>query len=1323
METISNIQLIDASRPTSVEAQSNVGTGNNSQWTNTASHGLRLNPGDQVSVSSVFINTAGAGSSSLETTGKIVGTVNYKYSKQTFSQPHDVDLKPIMGDSVNPADFQYEIGPYGCDVVDSKETTLIKNIKDNEFNVVVSYYKNTNGENYIHLPRKYCSRVDALSEDIPYDEYGTASLVGPTGYKKRDEARRKLWFQADDKVNGRPEDVPLYRCHDDYHWYKGLKSYAPKSGVIEKGALWQSEVMPSYGNIKKNGTGGNDMFYDTNMWKQKNDNKRYTIYTAEKTMFSLRDKDIFLDNFGGLVGDAVQGTYSRFQPCFQRFNKYRELKEYEVTKGYNDPHNVAYQLTSKFSDPILGPLPIVTQTKNFDPALEKKAVPTDEQTVPPYPANVTTNSNGETFKPFAAATYDTMSIQNYVTWYGWAGGTGASDDAQAAPSVEWATATDPQMKQLIDYYSSYNMIGVKRPEVWDAGRALTENGLINDYNASLPDPPPAPPAVPIPPINTETISNLYTSGKFSTGGSCQPTSFQLGEGWGSPMTYTSNWLRTRIPWNKTTLGLFRDLFAAQRLYPELLDFKLRDQSTFGLRSTDDKSGNAFTDLYKMDTPPIQYALNVKLKDHPAFLADSPFAKRFLHMGGPGLNAAGEFNQTLGSDLTEFNSATNLGRQSCPIWFYFDELMKDTYVENPTTETGNAVSSNNLCYGFAYKDIDNDGKEYITFNTQGLPRGAQEKGPIYMYGNDGILGNRTIGWDWHFNAYGTSAIQLFSGWVPQDYDMEHSTGLSTQGNDVVGVKGDIGFGGGPTVGPGLNGTNYTTGGYTISKLLRQVYLGAIDPLITFTDSNSRFTIQNLHTPEQIQNPANAGKYTDPTTQVPVLADAGTNVYKINKKLTLWNNFTPEMCPYRSEDTFKAPFYPNTHSVVQEEGGATSNRYSSAVGGCAGRWKTPTHGGGNKGYIAQGNGSATGQSINSDWSDDVANPGTSSLAGDSQGRFQSAATTFKITAPQTNFWEVQNTMDSNVRAIDIQQEYYEQNQNLEEFVVYDSHCGIFLEDFGITDIKIWKKSLFGIMGWSYNQFNPGVNTVNRQSKLTRVNYKTISPLTTNADIPQKDLTTQIKNGWQKTMYSLQVPCPLLTNLWYGHTIAFFQGHGGTGAWAENFAPYTEATQQPNGGERYAYLNGDINQPQILPLVVNPQNSMSIICENLPTKMKSPYYLIKSSIIASQANYIKDKSPLPIVAVANKENLFGDFAFSNPTDMIFTVQEPSFLTEIVTEVYDSDMSPAIIDENSSVIYKIVKSIQKDPNLVATLLKNNGEPKPKTMDWNTQTEKVLSE
>ena len=76
----------------------------------------------------------------------------------------------------------------------------------------------------------------------------------------------------------------------------------------------------------------------------------------------------------------------------------------------------------------------------------------------------------------------------------------------------------------------------------------------------------------------------------------------------------------------------------------------------------------------------------------------------------------------------------------------------------------------------------------------------------------------------------------------------------------------------------------------------------------------------------------------------------------------------------------------------------------------------------------------------------------------------------------------------------------------------------------------------MGWSFSQFNPTDLSVNRQSKLTRVNYNAITPLTTNADIPQKDLPTQIKNAYQKPMFTLQVPAPLLTNLWFGHSLGF-------------------------------------------------------------------------------------------------------------------------------------------------------------------------------------------
>ena len=1320
MESISNIQLIDASRPTSVEAQSEDGTGNNNIWTNTASYGLRLNPGDQVSVASVFINTAGAGSSSLETTGKIIDTVSYKHTKQTFSQPStrppiigDLDA-PLMGDSVLPSDFRYEVGPYGCDWVESKETTTTKQIKDNEFNVVVSYYKNTNGENYIHLPRKYTSRVDPLSEHIPYNEYGTPDGMGPTGYGDRDKARQKLWYQSDDKLNGRPEAPPLYRVYDDWHWYMGLKPYVPIAPAPEQGINWEEVNMPPYGSVESNGTGGNNQFYDTNMWKQKNDNSRYTIYTAETTLYSDRNDPNFLEQFGGqtvFVSGLGVGTYRQFVPSYQVFNKYRELKEYSVKKGYNDPHNVAYQLTSQFSDPKLGPQPVTTNQVGYDGSLDTLQ---DKQSTPPYPAQITTNSNGETFKPFAAANYHTLAIENYVEWYGFPnvtvptgnGGTGVPA-GQIIPNLTWATATAEQKNKLINSYTSYNMIGVKRPELWDAGRDLTawKLGKIKEETR---------PAVY---KKDPSIGNRETSGIYSNLGGPQPDSWNLGkftsnESWGGATNYQSNWLRTRIEWDKDLLLKFKTLFEAQRFYPELLDFRNRDQTTNAKRSTKDASGNAFTDLLVMDTPPLQVNLQVKSSTNVNGIA-SPYDKRYLHMNAKmtPLDPPITYGGALGDDLTDYDSGENLNRQSCPIFFYFDETMKDTYTDTQNiTEGVGYQTSTNLCYGFAFKDYDaQEDKYFITFNIRGLPRLSQEKAPNIFYGGDSILSQRQIGYDWHFNAYGTSAIMLYSGWVPQDSNAEHQVGMSAQGNDVVGTaEGRLQFGGGPTVGPGTNGRNFTTNGYIVSKMLRQIYLGSIDPLIQFSDANSRFTIQNLHTPEQIQNPSDAGKDdgTGEGTTVSTLPDAGDNVYKINKKLTLWNNFTPEMSPYRNSETFKAPYYKDGTAIKAYN---TGDKFTTIVGSAAGGWvRSTAEGEDRRGYVAQREESTTTPANGWDPNTGVVGVGGFITRG-----------TFRTDNAGFIGWDVKAKNAGDSRIITPAQLYEELNQNLEEFIVYDSHCGIFLEDFGIKKESVWKKSLFGIMGWSFSQFNPTDLSVNRQSKLTRVNYNAITPLTTNADIPQKDLPTQIKNAYQKPMFTLQVPAPLLTNLWFGHSLGFEVEPAIAAADIPTPGEFS-STASPFGVGRWCYLNGEQNQPQIYPEVVNPQTSMSIICENLPTKMKSPYYLIKSSIIASQANYIKDKSPLPIVAVANKENLFGDFAFaSSDGGMIFTVIEPSVLTEIVTEVYDSDMSPANIDENSSVIYKIVKNIQRDPNLAQTLLKANGTPKKTTLDWNTFTEK----
>ena len=104
----------------------------------------------------------------------------------------------------------------------------------------------------------------------------------------------------------------------------------------------------------------------------------------------------------------------------------------------------------------------------------------------------------------------------------------------------------------------------------------------------------------------------------------------------------------------------------------------------------------------------------------------------------------------------------------------------------------------------------------------------------------------------------------------------------------------------------------------------------------------------------------------------------------------------------------------------------------------------------------------------------------------------------------------------------------------------------------------------------------------------------------------------------------------------------------------------------------------------------------------EMKNPYYLVKSNIIADSF-YLKDKTPMPIVAVVNKENGFGDFYFSQESQMIFTITNPITISEILTEIYNADMTPARCDRHSGIIYKIEKSIPINPDLVQQLLTLN--------------------
>ena len=141
-------------------------------------------------------------------------------------------------------------------------------------------------------------------------------------------------------------------------------------------------------------------------------------------------------------------------------------------------------------------------------------------------------------------------------------------------------------------------------------------------------------------------------------------------------------------------------------------------------------------------------------------------------------------------------------------------------------------------------------------------------------------------------------------------LKTSDGKQMVGENSQGAPTDVGGNmvwqpnGGPSQVPSSAevGTPFQPMGFSTSKICKHIYVGAIDPLVQFLSANSRFTFQGLHTPEQIQNGNNTGSPIDETSNVLPEADAGTEVYKINKRFTMWNNYTPEILPYRDTADF-------------------------------------------------------------------------------------------------------------------------------------------------------------------------------------------------------------------------------------------------------------------------------------------------------------------------------------------------------------------------------------------------------------------------------------
>lgn len=125
-----------------------------------------------------------------------------------------------------------------------------------------------------------------------------------------------------------------------------------------------------------------------------------------------------------------------------------------------------------------------------------------------------------------------------------------------------------------------------------------------------------------------------------------------------------------------------------------------------------------------------------------------------------------------------------------------------------------------------------------------------------------------------------------------------------------------------------------------------------------------------------------------------------------------------------------------------------------------------------------------------------------------------------------------------------------------------------------------------------------------------------------------------------------------------------------------------------------------------VVAKTNAVSdeIIANNLPQKLDYPYLVVYSSI-AENSDFYGGKggnSRLPAVAYITRNYAQGDFFYSFATTWQYTADRSFIITDITSDIRMPNGSPAPLDRQSSIIYKITKPLVSANPVEDTKTKN---------------------
>jgi hypothetical protein len=1182
-------ELVECNRLRSVEASSN-NNENPAQWTNTLSNIYDLKAGDKVSLYSSFISERGAGS---EKTIELKGRDLAKSKTFTYIT-ENVTKQIITNKRIESTVTQHE------------ETIQLK---DNVANLIIGYYKNTNGTGYYTLPRS---------------SFGTLGDGGVT------DSATKYPFSRNDSAS----EGYIYPVVDGDFIIKDDYSLSPYSNGNSIGSIY----------------------------RVKNDNNKFTLFISQYSKLSN------IDSIGinGGLGEEPENGYS-IDPEFRVYYRYREKLPIEVERGFNSAQFIADTITKKLQE-----------TRSIDTLKFSENIENYEKDNSVGNTIISNMIESNTYKTFNCANRDLMN-------------------GLQLPHVIAGDAST--------WYNNFQIVGWKRPELYEYGESINLNTTDKTsvvYNASTNDVSTPDNNVRIftgdNPIDTSETRTIYirVAGALLTPSRCVVASVGaqdtflvqsltiFGTTGGTPIpdetevtieykndTFTTESTRllgcelrqdytndtenqeafkTNILYTNENLLKLKNFINSQELYPEVWEswnasLTASDSAfTYGggmyykantINNTRwfhmNQVNNASTIEINVDDAPILISDTTLFFNYTAGSStlsvawngdendlfdpngDNYIIVRLKDAGDPILftetinitNCEGAITNdhqtltletTIGVNLSEgrelqielttyenyndyLSRYTMLGSSNYREAFvtnavtipskrltklflvYYNEDDRDKYYDEPSFDL------NRLTYGcFGKSSVYNDSTETYDYYIDIYPNRTDTNLTFpfdqFKTSDEVIESGRKWGYDMHFSAPCNPAIGLFNGltssanYYGQTFNNKFQQALY-----------------------GFNDNNQTTDeqlsstGNDIKGFINRRYVGADAPRCLW--DGQHFSFDSLHTNENL-----AGRYADGgrylqfavgdtnlnyayiTADVPQAL--GDVVYKINPLQDI-NEFCPNIIPYQEQKTF----YTRNGSNKEEAGLQTFEPF---------------------------------------------------------------------------------------------------NRCYEAFTIFDSKSGIFFEDMGY-DSETWDNGLWGIMGFSYEQFNSNIN--NRIKRVDNSNVNSLMKPTTNAFIQSTDTKAWNVNENSIPLYTDNIPTTF------------------------NLFTYSDAKAY-NGAEKDFTVFPPINQKT---------TSIQLVAKNFPTSMIKGYYTIRSDIVPHSlvVGGRSNITNMPIVGIANKENPQADYFFGGESNLEFTIGKPIKLSSITCSIHDPDGSYANVNNSSSVIFKIQRQVNTQFNIIGEILEED--------------------